>query len=153
MQKDVIFITALTQSDVEDAGLARQSCDLKDYLDFSLKTWRWWCKKNDIDLYVFSQSDISVVEMGPCWQRWDAHNILKREGIQYRRVAIVDADTMVRWDCPNFLNFYRGNYCGVTCECDHWVYKSLKQFQHHFPELCRYRPNPCELFSCKTLWR
>lgn len=135
IEKDVIFITALTQSDVDDEGLARQSYDLKDYLDFSLKTWRWWCEKNDIHLYVFSKSNISVTEMGPCWQRWDAHNILKREGIKYGRVAILDADTMIRWDCPNFFDFYRDCYCGVTCECDHWVNNSLKQFQSYFPEI------------------
>jgi len=134
MKKDVIFITALTAECGDDA-LSAMAKHLKDYLDFSLKTWRWWCEKNNVHLYVFSKSDMSMGEMGPCWQRWYAPDILRREGIEYRRIAILDADTMIRWDCPNFLNFYRDSYCGVTCECDYWVYKSLKQFKSYFPQI------------------
>ena len=141
MKKDVIFITALT-AECGDDGLSAMAKHLKDYLDFSLKTWRWWCEKNNVHLYVFSKSDMSMGEMGPCWQRWYAPDILRREGIEYRRIAILDADTMIRWDCPNFFNFYRGSYCGVACssswassECDYWVYKSLKQFKPYFPEI------------------
>ena len=134
MKKDVIFITALTD-ECGDKGLSAMARFLKGYLDFSLNTWRCWAKKNNVHLYVFSQSDMSMGEMGPCWQRWYVHDILKREGIEYRRIAIVDADTMIRWDCPNFFNFNRGSYCGVACECDYWVYKSLKQFKPYFPEI------------------
>ena len=134
MKKDVIFITALTDKCGEN-GLSAMGKHLKDYLDFSLNTWRWWAKKNDVHLYVFSKSDMSMSEIGPCWQRWYAHDTLRKEGIEYRRVAIVDADTMIKWDCPNFFNFHRDSYCGVACECDHWIYKSLKQFKHHFLEV------------------
>jgi len=127
LKKDVIFITTLFTPGYDPKG------HLYEYFTFAYKTWEWWAKKNNVLIYILSESDISVEEMGPCWQRWYAHDILKREGIEYRRIAIIDADTMIRWDCPNFFDLYRDSYCGVTCECDHWVHKSLNQFQHYFP--------------------
>ena len=129
MKKDVVFITFLLDSNYE------MSTHLNDYMEFSIKTWEWWCKKNDIILHVFTKSDIPIKEMGPCWQRWYVYDILKQNNVDYRRVAIIDADTMIRWDSPNFFEFARDSYCGARFgECDNWVYKSIKHFKPYFPD-------------------
>ena len=46
---------------------------------------------------------MKVPGMKPTWQRWHAMEVLDANGIEYDNVALVDIDTMVHWDCPDFF--------------------------------------------------
>ena len=37
-------------------------------------------------------------------QRWYVWDILENNKLDYERVALVDVDTMIRWDAPNFFD-------------------------------------------------
>ena len=43
------------------------------------------------------------VGMKPTWQRWHVWDVLEANNIDADNVALVDIDTMVHWDCPNFF--------------------------------------------------
>jgi len=104
------------------------------YKDFSLRTWSWWAEKHGALLYVMSRPLTSVSAMKPQWQRYHALRILEDENIDYDQVALVDADTMVRWDCPDFFQM-TGHELSVTVDHDSlgWIHESLLGYRHLFP--------------------
>ena len=130
--KDVVFMTALPT----------ERCDpdfhIERYTEWSIKSWEYWCNKNNAHLFVFTNSNIDTDEMMPTWQRWLCYNILDEQDWieEYNRVLLVDADTMVRWDCPNIFDAAGGNYAGVKDDLGlQWTYHSIKGYQKWFPKI------------------
>ena len=130
--KDVVFMTAL----------ATERCDpnfyIKEYTEWSIKSWKYWCGKNNAHLFVFNQSAIDTDEMMPTWQRWLCYDILDAQDWigKYNRVLLVDADTMVRWDCPNIFDAAEGKYAGVKDDLGlGWTYHSILGYQKFFPNI------------------
>ena len=130
--KDVVFMTAL----------ATERCDpnfyIKEYTEWSIKSWKYWCGKNNAHLFVFNQSAIDTDEMMPTWQRWLCYDILDAQDWigKYNRVLLVDADTMVRWDCPNIFDAADGKYAGVKDDLGlGWTYHSILGYQKWFPNI------------------
>ena len=130
--KDVVFMTAL----------ATERCDpnfyIKEYTEWSIKSWKYWCSKNNAHLFVFNQSNIDTDVMMPTWQRWLCYDILDAQDWigKYNRVLLVDADTMVRWDCPNIFDAAEGRYAGVKDDLGlGWTYHSILGYQKWFPNI------------------
>ena len=70
--------------------------------------------------------------MGICWQRYYLFDILNDNKIKYDQILMVDADTIVHPDCPNFFKETEYKYCGVKCDgCYEWVGRSLQNY-HEF---------------------
>ena len=130
--KDVVFMTAL----------ATERCDpnfyIKEYTEWSIKSWKYWCDKNNAHLFVFDNSNIDTDVMMPTWQRWLCYDILDEQDWigKYNRVLLVDADTMVRWDCPNIFDAAEGRYAGVKDDLGlGWTYHSILGYQKWFPNI------------------
>jgi lipopolysaccharide biosynthesis glycosyltransferase len=124
MAKNIVFITALGYP--EKIPFAK----------YSIHTWEWWCQKHNARLYVLNQNAEEYRKKGirPTWARYHVFEILEQRGIDFHQVAMADADTMVRWDCPNFFNLTRDQYTVVRdTQQKHWVKKSIQAFQHLFP--------------------
>jgi hypothetical protein len=124
MNKDLIVIPAIeAQVDV--------SCK-----EFCLNTWEWWAEKNNADLIVLEDPITDVDHMKPTWQRWYIWDMLEESGMDYERVALVDCDTMIRWDCPNIFDV-AGEGFGVCVDQDNigWVYKSIRGYKKFFPDV------------------
>jgi len=125
---DVVFMTALVT----------ERCDPNKYIEqyspYAIESWKRWCDKNNHILFVFNQSPIDTDYMMPTWQRWNVHQILEDCGIEYKRILLIDADTMVHPDCPNIWDKANGNYAGVIDNCTlGWVYHSIVGYQKFFP--------------------
>ena len=123
-------------------ALVTERCDpdkhIETYTEFSIKSWKWWCDNNDAILFVFNQSTIDTDEMMPTWQRWLCYDILDAQDWigKYNRVLLVDADTMVRWDCPNIFDAAEGKYAGVKDDLGlGWTYHSILGYQKWFPNI------------------
>ena len=62
-------------------------------------------------------------------QRYWVHDILKHNKIEYDQVLLVDADTIIHPNCPNFFKETKGKF-GVTINngCYEWTTRSIKQW-------------------------
>lgn len=121
-QQDVVFITAI--------DYPRKMA----YGEFSFKTWEWWCRKNSVRCFILRENHIAPGIDKPTWLRYSLFSVLENAGIQYNRVAMVDGDTMVRWDCPNFFKLSEDKLCAVPDnKYPRWVSKSISGYRHLFP--------------------
>jgi lipopolysaccharide biosynthesis glycosyltransferase len=86
MSKNIIFIPAYN-------GFNTQ-------LPECIESWKWYCKKWNIELILANEKreyDFEPWGNG-CFEPWFDERLVE---LDYDKVLIVDADTMVRWDTPN----------------------------------------------------
>ena len=76
------------------------------------------------------------------WHKSLALKLLKENNIDYDQVLIVDADTIVHPDCPNFFEETEGKLCAVVNEgCYEWVTRSIQNYGDYiFPEIPKIKP-------------
>jgi hypothetical protein len=107
-----------------------------DHARFSRATWQWWCDRHGIEFLVLDRplggSDYAL--MPPTFQRWLAPEHIIRERGEDTVVAVVDADTMIRWDTPDFLEDARG-FSAVKAINASWIAQSIDAFQPLFPDV------------------
>lgn len=122
MVKNTVLIVA-----TEDPG---SKFNVNSYFKFGIRTWEAWCKNNNVDLVVVDKlhSDIPKGK----WMKPFVFDYVK-EG----KVAMVDADTMIKWDAPNFFNHYNEDeFCGVhDTDSIYWLNNSITAYQKFFPEV------------------
>ena len=120
--KDIVFIPSI------DLDNGRN----KSY-QYSLDSWKKFCDTNDCELILLEELLTSVDEMPIVWQRYFVLELLEQSNIKYNQVLIVDADTIVHPDCPNFFNETNGLYSAVMNDGDYeWVNKSIGQYGPKF---------------------
>jgi len=125
MKKNVVFMTAINYP------------EQLDYAEISIATWQRWCRKNNALLYIWDEKIDTATTMRPTWMRYRMFHILEQQGIEYDQVAMVDADTMIRPDCPDFFETSKGSMCAVRdTKRRGWVRKSIRVYQHLFPGVC-----------------
>jgi hypothetical protein len=96
---------------------------------YSVKSWKHFCDKYDCELLVLEDLLYPIDYMKITWQRYYLFDILEANGIDYDQILMVDADTIVHPDCPNFFEKTDGKYCGVRVDgCSEWVLRSINSF-------------------------
>ena len=106
----------------------RQESNTQVY-QYSIDSWKSWCDKNDCELLVWEDLLYPIDYMKITWQRYYLFDILDGNNIDYDQVLMVDADTIVHTDCPNFFEETEGKYCGVMNNGDYeWVLRSIRGF-------------------------
>ena len=127
--KNVVFLTCV-RSKIFDEKYGGY-----EWMDISKESWKYWCEKNDCILYEYttpSQDDLK--EFRVTWQRWfDVYDELEKNGIEYNKILMVDACSIVKWDCPNFFNLTDDR---MTAWLDKdnlgWIYKSIIGYRDFF---------------------
>ena len=82
MKKNVVWWPAIVNEEHKDKYGGYE------YFEYSRKTWEYWCKKNDVELFILEDElqpkKSSKTEMGmkPTWQRWHVFEILENSGIE-----------------------------------------------------------------------
>mgnify|MGYP003122545075 FL=1 len=130
--KNVVFMTAMVKAP-----------DVLDYTEWCYKTWEYWCKKNNVELFILEDEikpkgdgTYKVPGMKPTWQRWYVHEVLEANEIEYDQVALVDIDTMIHWDCPNFFDLTNGDFSAVREYINvGWIQQSIDGYQDMFPNV------------------
>ena len=118
MPKDVVFIPNI------DLGDGRN----KSY-GYSINSWKHFCDKYDCELLVWEDLLLPVEQMKITWQRYYMFDILEANNINYDQVLIVDADTIVHPECPNFFTETNGKYSVVRNNGSfEWVRRSIDGF-------------------------
>src|SRR6266702_4732699 len=106
------------------------------YARYSQATWKWWCAQRGIEFVVIDQplGGAEYADMPPTIKRWFAPELLIRQGGKDTRIAVVDADTMIRWDAPDFFEETRG-FAAVRGNSASWITQSIAAYQHLFPDI------------------
>ena len=118
--------------DIDIGGDGRYASIRRNPYKYSIDSWKKWCDKNDCELFVLNELLADNNDMGICWQRFYLFDILDNNGIDYDQVLMVDADTIVHPDCPNFFNMSEHKFCGVYFDGSYdWVLRGIENYSKH----------------------
>jgi len=96
---------------------------------YSINSWKHFCDKHNCELLIWEDLLFPVEQMKITWQRYYLFDILEGNNIEYDQILMVDADTIVHPDCPNFFEETEHKYCGVMNDgCYEWVTRSIRDF-------------------------
>lgn len=100
---------------------------------YSIDSWKRWTDAHGYDLFLCDQLLAPTSEMKIPWQRYYLFDILENSGItDFNQVCIVDADTIIHPDTPDFFQETEGKYCGVSNNGSYeWVLRSMKLYSKH----------------------
>ena len=100
--------------------------------DLSVKSWKYWCDKNDVDLFIWDELVFPIERMKITWQRYYLFDILENSDIEYNQVLMVDADTIIHPDTPNFFEMTENKLCGVEFDGSwDWVCRSVENYSKY----------------------
>jgi len=122
---NIIFMTSLGGWDNE----------LVEYQQYSLNTWKHYAAKHGHKLVLFTESIMNTRQMRPTWQRWHVYDVLEKEDVSYNQVALVDLDTMVKWNAPDIFEASQDRYSGVKDNINPaWNVESILGYKSLFPD-------------------
>ena len=125
--KNLVFMM-----DIDIKGDGRYASSRRAAYKYSIDSWKRWCDKNDCQLFVLNDLILENDKMGICWQRYYLFDILDANEIEYDQVLMVDADTIVHPDCPNFFDMSDGKYVGVHNEGSYdWIFRSIENYSKY----------------------
>jgi hypothetical protein len=108
------------------------------YSVYGRATWQWWCATHSIEFKVLDQTAPAYADDPPTVQRWAHAEMLLREGGPGTEVAVVDADTMIRWDTPNIFEIC-DTAAGLGVVKDNgltrWIHRSIVAHRFLFPDV------------------
>ena len=95
---------------------------------YSIKSWTKWAKQfDDIEVIEWKDPIMDINQFPIIMQREWVFDILEYNDIDYDQVLIVDADTIIHPNCPNFFNETNHEYSAVVNNgCYEWVTRSIK---------------------------
>ena len=119
MSKNVVFVPNIKGKHWKDK--------VTTSYDLGAKSWEYWCEKNDIIFIEWKEPVLDPAVFPIIYQRDWVFDIQDHNNIDYDQVLIVDADTIVNPDCPNFFNETHNKF-GVTINngCYEWVTRSVR---------------------------
>ena len=112
----VIFIVAIGKSDC---------------VQYCLNTWNWWASRNNARVELLTER---LGPHSPAFHKLQVFEVLQRRGLAAEQVAVVDYDTMIRWDCPDFFNLSGSRFSAVPDLGNiEWILESCQACQPYFP--------------------
>ena len=119
--------------DIDLSGEGRYASTRRLPYKYSIKSWKKWCENNDCELFVMNDLLLPKDEMAICWQRYYLFDILESNNIEYDQILMVDADTIVHPECPNFFEMTDRKMCGVHNEGSYdWIIRSIENYGKYF---------------------
>jgi len=126
--KNIVFIMNIKLDDAEGRYTPERSMPYK----YSIESWKRWCDKNDSELFVLEDLLLPKEEMAICWQRYYIFDVLEANDIDYDQILMVDSDTIVHPDCPNFFEMTNHEYAGVHNEGSYdWILRSIENYSKY----------------------
>ena len=96
---------------------------------YSVKSWKKWCEMNNCKLVEWKDPIMDSSQFPIIMQREWVFDILEHNNIDYDQVLIVDADTIVHPNCPNFFNETQHEYSAILNNgCYEWVTRSVRDW-------------------------
>jgi len=107
------------------------------WMEISHKAWEFWCDKNDCELVVYDTPSIEdTFKFRVTVQRWfDIFNFLEDRKINYNQIAMIDASSIPKWDCPNFFDLTDRKFtAGIENDNLKWIYESITGYKSIFDD-------------------
>ena len=103
---------------------------------YGIDSWKYWCKKNNAKLVVLDKEILPYDDLRPNWHKVFIYDLLKESNIEYNKILIVDADTIVNPNSPNFFEIDDNKFCvSRNIGSYDWVIRSAENYAHHiFPD-------------------
>ena len=118
MSKNIVFIVAI-----------KKDGQLKPEYQHSIDSWKHFCDKNDCELFLLEDPVLPIEQMNIILQRYFLFDILEANEIDYNQILMVDADTIVHPDCPNFFDETEHKYCLVHDDGSYdWVLRGMEHY-------------------------
>ena len=106
-----------------------------EWMSYTKKAWEYWCEKNNCELIIYDKPSIEdTTKFRITVQRWfDVFNFLEKNNVEYNQVAMIDASSVPKWDCPNFFDLTNGKFT-ISVEQDNlaWIYESIEGYKDFF---------------------
>jgi hypothetical protein len=118
---------------IRRGGIVRRSVG---YHRYAAATWKWWCERNGVEFLLLDKpiGGERFCCLPPTFQRWLVPDNLVHEYGTDLEVAMVDADTMIRWDSPSPFIEASGQFSAVRDGTVRWIAHSVSSFQRFFPD-------------------
>tara|TARA_R100000664_G_scaffold31978_1_gene46219 strand:+ start:5905 stop:6645 length:741 start_codon:yes stop_codon:yes gene_type:complete len=121
MHKNLVFIIAV-----------KKDGQLKPEYEIGIESWRRWCKKNDTQMFLLEEPVLPMEDMHIIWQRYFLFDIYDANEIKANQTLMVDADTIIHPDCPNFFNETENKYCLVHDDGSYdWVLRGMEHYSKY----------------------
>ena len=131
--KNIVFIPYIKREDDITKSSSIGHANRHSGYEYGIKSWKNWCDKNDCELYIMSDLLLPESEMLITWQRWQVLNILEHNEVDYDQVLVVDADSIVHPDCPNFFEMTDNKFTSVLTDGDYeWVNRAINGYSKLF---------------------
>jgi len=102
-----------------------------------IESWNRWAKNNNAKVVELTDPIIDPNILRVNLHRYWAFDILEENGIEFENVLLVDADTIVHPNCPDFFQESAGKL-GVVVNngCYEWTKRSITQWRDGlFPDM------------------
>lgn len=100
-----------------------------DSYQYSINSWKKWAEKNNAQVFVLDKLIRPIEDMRPNWYKFYIFDLLENMGVDYDQILIVDSDTFVHPDCPDFFKLTDGKYTGVHNQGSYdWLLRSTEAY-------------------------
>ena len=136
MSKNVVFIVNL-QEEYHKGQYDPSRRERSIPFEYSIKSWQYWCDKNDHELFVLTERIHDGTYMNANWHKAYVFELLEANDIDYDQILIADADTLIHPDAPDIFDMSEGKLCAVqNWGYYDWVHKSIYIYkQQFFPDI------------------
>lgn len=101
------------------------------YTDITKMSWESFCKKHNIDFIHITEPVKDVPH-----SKWNKHFVFDFIDTKYKKIGMVDFDTMPNMNAPNIFDLYDDEFCGVVDnESIGWLYNSISKYKEAFEDL------------------
>jgi len=121
MQSNIVFMVNIVSEDMQQSRS-------RPY-QYSYNSWKKWCKRNNVELVLLTERIYDKTIMNPNWHKLFIFDLLKNSDIDYDQILIVDSDTIVHPNCPNFFEMTDDKFVVVNNDgCYDWVSRSVETY-------------------------
>ena len=121
MSKNIVFIVAI-----------KKDGELKSEYQHSIDSWKHFCDKNNCELLLLEDPVLPTDQMNIILQRYFLFDILDHNELKFDQILIVDADTIVHPNCPDFFKLTDHKYTLVHDDGNFdWIIRSMENYNKH----------------------
>jgi len=103
-----------------------------DAYQYSINSWKKWAERNDAKVITLTVPLTDPKEMSLTWQRYHLFDLLDNNKTEYDQILMVDSDTIVHPNCPNFFDISERKFCGVHNQGSYdWLFRSMENYSKY----------------------
>lgn len=132
MKKNIIFIPYIKREKAFGSAGHTKPRWCGGY-DYGIESWKRWAENHNSKVIVMTELMVPEKDMLITWQRWNVLEILEHNNIEYDQVLVVDADSMVHPDCPDFFKLTNYQFSSQLSDgCYEWINRSITSYSKAF---------------------